>query len=98
MAVKLKTTEAKFLMLIETETARTKVNETFTLIQKDIQTPLLKCMYVCKIYLTSVKNVIIIKSNIYNTNLNRPRQKGIITVALTNNSINEDPKELQDPQ
>ena len=47
MAVKLKTTEAKFLMLIETETARTKVNETFTLIQKDIQTPLLKCMYVC---------------------------------------------------
>ena len=55
-------------------------------------------MYVCKIYLTSVKNVIIIKSNIYNTNLNRPRQKGIITVALTNNSINEDPKELQDPQ
>ena len=27
-------------------------------------------MYVCKIYLTSVKNVIITKSSIYNTNLN----------------------------
>ena len=79
MAVKLKTTEAKFLMLIETETARTKVNETFTLIQKDIQTPLLKCMYVCKIYLTSVKNVIITKSSIYNTNLNRPRQISFVT-------------------
>ena len=49
-------------------------------------------MYVCKIYLTSVKNVTITKSNIYNTNLNRPRQKGIITVTLTDNSINEDPK------
>ena len=55
-------------------------------------------MYVCKIYLTSVKNVVIIKSSVYNTNLNRPRQKGIITVTLTNNSINEDPKELQDSQ
>ena len=29
-------------------------------------------MYVCKIYLTSVENVIITKSSIYNTNLNRP--------------------------
>ena len=55
------------------------------------------CMYV-KFYLTSVKNVLITKSGIYNTNLNRPRQKGIITVTLTDNSINEDPKELQDPQ
>ena len=27
------------------------------------------CMYVCKIYLTSVKNVIIKKSSIYNTNV-----------------------------
>ena len=55
-------------------------------------------MYVCKIYLTSVKNVIIAKSGIYNTNLNRPRQKDIVTVTLPDNSINEDPKELQDPQ
>ena len=28
-------------------------------------------MYVCKIYLTSVKNVIITKSSIYNTNLKK---------------------------
>ena len=28
------------------------------------------CMYVCKIYLTLVKNIIIAKSSIYNTNLN----------------------------
>ena len=55
------------------------------------------CMYVCKTYLTSVKNVIIKKYNIYNTNLNQPRQKGIITVTLKDKSINEDLKELQDP-
>ena len=36
-------------------------------------------MYVCKIYLTSVKNVVITKSSIYNTNLNRPRQILFVT-------------------
>ena len=37
------------------------------------------CMYVCKIYVTSVKNVIITKSSIYNTNLNQPRQISFVT-------------------
>ena len=37
------------------------------------------CMYVCKIYLTSVKNAIITKSSIHNTNLNRPRQILFVT-------------------
>ena len=37
------------------------------------------CMYVCKIYLTSVKNVVITKSSIYNTNLDRPRQILFVT-------------------
>ena len=36
-------------------------------------------MYVCNIYLTSVKNVIITKSSIYNTNLNWPRQISFVT-------------------
>ena len=36
-------------------------------------------MYVCKIYLKSVKNVMITKSSIYNTNLNRPRQISFVT-------------------
>ena len=31
------------------------------------------CIYVCKIYLTSVKNVVITKSSIYNTNLDKFR-------------------------
>ena len=37
------------------------------------------CMYVCKIYLKSVKKVIITKSSIYNTNLNPPRQFSLVT-------------------
>ena len=37
-------------------------------------------MYVCKIYLTSVKNVKnVIISNIYNINLNRPRRISFAT-------------------
>ena len=36
-------------------------------------------MYAWEIYLTSVKNVIITKSIIYNTNLNRPRQISFVT-------------------
>ena len=39
----------------------------------------LVCVYVCKIYLSSVKNVIITKSSIYNTNLNQPRQISFVT-------------------
>ena len=39
------------------------------------------CMYVCKIYLTSIeKTVIIYKIQyIYNTNLNRPRRISFVT-------------------
>ena len=41
------------------------------------------CMYVCKIYLTLVKNVIITKSSIYNTNLNRLQNLVFIILILT---------------
>ena len=41
------------------------------------------CMYVCKIHLTSVKNVMITKSSIYNTDLSRAHCGGVLEPSVT---------------
>ena len=40
-------------------------------------------MYVCKIHLTSVKNVVITKSSIYNTDLSRAHCGGVLEPSVT---------------